>query len=258
VRALAVVVALLALVACSDDSPSAAPSTSAPATTTTTAPAEAVDVLVLGDSVTAEVAQPIEAAFGERTAFLLQPHLPRTPGEQAVLRRQLAERDPEIIVFQVGHWERLKLLGDFATERFLEPGTYRPELVDPTLALLQESGAHVVWLSPIPIEDAEESAFVEQLAADFRASVEASGDAEWLDVRPVIAPDGFTEVLDGVQVRRSDGIHLCSGGQVLVAGAVLTRLDELDPTLMPARDWDTTEDACGPYDPAAASGGDQH
>ena len=253
-RVLAVVVALLALVACSDDSPSAT-TTTAPANRSTTAPAETVDVLVLGDSVTAELAQPIEAAFGERTTFLLQPHLPRTPGEQAVLRRQSAERDPEVIVFQVGHWERLKLLGDFAAGRFLEPGTYRPELVDPTLALLEESGAHVVWLSPIPIADAEESAFVETLADDFRASVDDGADAEWLDVRPAIAPDGFTGELDGRQVRRRDGIHLCSVGQVLVAGAVLTRLAEIDPTLSPARDWDTTEDTCGPYDPAAASGG---
>jgi hypothetical protein len=253
VRVLAVVVALLALVACGDDDPSTAPTTTTttPATTTTAAE-EPVDVLVLGDSVTAEVAQALTAALGERSTFLLQPHLPRTPGEQAVLRRQIEERDPEVIVFQVGHWERLKLLGDFAAGRFLEEGTYRPELVDPTLALLEESGAHVVWLSPIPIRDAEESAFVQTLADDFRAAVDAGTDAEWLDVRPSITPDGFTEVLDGEQVRRSDGIHLCPVGQVLVAGAVLTRLQEIDGTLAPARDWDTVDGPCGPYDPSVA------
>jgi hypothetical protein len=160
------------------------------------------------------------------------------------------EADPEVIVVQVGHWERLRLLGDFAAGQFLEPGTYRPELVDPTLALLEDSGAHVVWLSPIPIEDAEESEFVQELGADFLASVEATTDAEWLDVRPAIAPDGFAGELDGIRVRRSDGIHLCPAGQVLVAGVVLDRLQELDPTLAPAEGWDDPDETCGPYDPA--------
>jgi hypothetical protein len=247
VRVLAVVVALLALTACGDDAPEAAPTP-----TTTAAPAEPVDVLVLGDSVTAEVAQPLEAALGDRVDFRLQANLPRTPGEQAVLRRMIDEVDPEVIVVQVGHWERLKLLGDFAAGRFLEPGTYRPELVDPTLALLEESGAHVVWLSPIPIEDAEESDFVQGLGADFQASVDAATDAEWLDVRPAITPDGFAEELDGVRVRRSDGIHLCPAGQVLVAGAVLERLQVIDPTLTPAAGWDDPDPTCGPYDPSVA------
>jgi len=256
VRVLVLLVALVTLAACGDDAPAASPPSTTTAGTTASTPATvpaeaAVDVLVLGDSVTAEVAQPLTAALGDDADFLLQPHLPRTPGEQAVLRRAIQERDPEVIVFQVGHWERLKLLGDFAAGRFLEEGTYRPELVDPTLALLQEEGAHVVWLSPIPIEDADESAFVAGLAEDFRASVDAS-DAEWLDVRPAIAPDGYTAELDGVTVRRSDGIHLCPAGQVVVARVVLDRLRAIDPALEPAAGWDAPDDACGPYDPAVA------
>lgn len=213
-----------------------------PATTTvtTTAPAEDLDVLILGDSVTAELAQPLEAALGDGAGFLLQPHLPRTPGETELLRQAIAERDPEVIVFQVGHWERLKVLGDFAAGELLEPGTYRAGLVDPTLALLRENGARVVWVSPIPIEDAEESAFVADLAEDFEAAATSTEGVEWLDVRPAITPDGYTAMLDGEQVRRDDGIHLCPAGQLIVAEEILAALGS---TATPT----TTEAGCGPY-----------
>ncbi len=258
---LALAVLLVAVLAgCGDDDPpSAAPADGAEEEE----PITGTRVVLVGDSIMRELADSltygVEAGGEDGATFVLGPTLPRTAGDLAIWRSFLEEHDPDVVVLQVGHWERLRVLGDFATGDLLVEGSYREEIVDPALDLLEESGTRLVWVSPIPVSDPEEAEFVESLADDWRAAVEARSDGEWLDVSPVIAPDGFVAELPGpdgtpVPVRRSDGIHMCPEGQRRVAAAVV---DDLRPLLTapPPEDWDTTwvdgidePGGCAPYE----------
>jgi hypothetical protein len=196
-----------------------------------------VTVLLVGDSIMRELSGAVQHGIEQNgvddVAFVLGPALPHTPTDLAVWRSFLARHEPDVVVLHVGHWERLKVLGDFATGALLAPGSYRAEVVDPALDLIRDAGAPLLWISPIPVRDREEAAFIEALADDFVDAAQDRGDVTFLDVGPVIAPGGFTETLPGAggrpeQIRRSDGAHLCPAGQLLVARAVI---DQLEPEL---------------------------
>src|SRR5690606_18060328 len=143
--------------------------TAAPATTTTVPQPEGISVLLLGDSVMDELADAIAAGVTaggvDRATFRPGPPPPHTPGDGVALRRALEDVEPDVVVLHVGHWERLEVLGDFATGARVEPGTYRSGVIDPFLDLLEDAGTELVWLSPIPVEDADEAEFVDRLAA---------------------------------------------------------------------------------------------
>ena len=152
------------------------------------------------------------------------------------------------------------MLGEFATGVRVEPGTYRSGVVDPTLTLVRESGARLLWVSPIPVRDRAKAAFIAELATEWQAALRGRPDATYVDVVPVIAPAGFVAHVRGPdgrpqRVRRSDGIHLCPAGQRLVTTVIV---DELAPLLTapPPPDWDAAwrrtvhePGGCGPYRP---------
>lgn len=177
----------------------------------------------------------------DEASFTLAPTLPRTPADVTLWRRTLERTDPDAVVLLIGGWERLEVLGELATGARTEPGTYRAEVVDPAVELVRDAGAELFWVSPVPVRDAEKSAFVAELAEDWRTAVDEVDGATYVDVTPVIAPDGYAtwlEAPDGrrVRVRRRDGIHLCPDGQALVAAAVVLHLG---PVLseVPEPDW---------------------
>ena len=242
--------------ACGDDATPDAATGSAPSppTTTTTSPTVPPDdelprVLIAGDSVLAEAADPlafaIEATGGAHAEFTLGPDLPRDEADVALWQAALDRTDPDLVVVSVGHWEYLSVLGDFAEGELLQPGTYRTEVLEPFADLLTATGARVLWVGPAVIEDAEEAEFVSGLEQDFRALAEERPAIDFVDADTWVAPDGYRETLPGPdgeagQVRRADGIHLCPAGQVLLAegllGEVAERLDLTpDPTWV--EDW---------------------
>jgi lysophospholipase L1-like esterase len=57
------------------------------------------------------------------------------------------------------------------------------------------------------------------------AAARAPGDVQVFDLGALADPDGrYTSVLDGITVRRSDGVHFSAGGADLLAPAVLHAL----------------------------------
>ena len=225
VRRLAAVAAALLLVGCGadDGDPAAAgPTSTAPPATSAPAPTTAVDdvprVLIAGDSVMEEAADAltyaIEATGGAHASFALGPDLPRDAG-------------------------------DFAEGDLLEPGTYSSEILDPFADLVTTAGAHLLWVGPLAIEDADEAEFVDGLQRDFEALAERRDDVDFVDADTWVAPNGFRTTLPGpdghpVPIRRADGIHLCPEGQVLLAEGLLRVIaDELKLTPSPtwADEW---------------------
>ncbi len=202
-------------------------------------------VLVAGDSVLDEVADPLVFALegsGEaHAAWFAGASLPHDDAQARLWQATIERYDPDLVVLQVGHWERLEVLGDFAEQRLLEAGEYRDEVLDPTIDLLTAEGARVLWVAPLVIRDEEESEFTRSLAEDFRAVADDRDDVDYVESDSWVAPDGFVRRLPGpdgrpVQVRRADGIHLCPEGQLLIAQGLLdTFAADLDIT--PAPDW---------------------
>lgn len=219
------------------------------ATTTTVEPTpEATSVLLVGDSIMAELSDALSAAVesggADHAGFLLAPNLPRTAVDMAIWRAGLRRVDPDVVVLHIGTWERLKVLGDFAVGDRLEPGTYGPEVIDPMLDLVADSGARLLWMSPVPVQDTEKAEFVGALADQWQAELVGRDDTEFVDVVPAIAPTGFVATLPGPdghdwQVRRADGIHLCPPGQAVVAAAVVDRL-ATHLTAPPPPGWSAT------------------
>jgi hypothetical protein len=214
-------------------------------------------VLVAGDSVLDEAADPlvyaIEASGDAHAAFFLGASLPHDDAQARLWRATIERYDPDLVVLQVGHWERLEVLGDFAERRRLEPGEYRDEIVDPVIDLLTEEGGRVLWVGPLLIRDQEESEFTRGLAEDFQAVAEDRDDVDYVEADPWVAPDGFVRRLPGpdgrpVQVRRADGIHLCPEGQLLVAAGMLD-VFAADLGITPAADWQDAWRAQHPPEP---------
>jgi len=234
VRRTAIVTALAAvlLAGCGGSDPASAPETTA-ATTSPVADEEqsGATVLLLGDSLMEELAGPlrhaVELGGGDRARFVLGPALPHSEADVALWQRQVEGARPDVVVLHVGHWEYLRVLGDFATGARVAPGTYRTEVVDRALSILREAGTHVLWLSPLPIRDAGESAFTGSLGEVYRAALAGRSDAEYVDVRGA----GFDP-----EERRPDGIHLCPDGQLRVARTVVGHLRP-HLTHPPPPDW---------------------
>jgi hypothetical protein len=239
----ALLLAGLLLVACGGGDP-AAPrdqaekASGADPVTTTTAPPPPSDavggtsVLLAGDSIMRELVPALEHGVedgGADTAeFVLAPSLPHRATDLVVWRSFLERRAPDVVVLHIGSWERLEVLGDFATGARVEPGTYRSGVVDPALDLVEAAGAELLWVSPIPVRDVERAEFIAGLAATWQEALADREEVTWVDVRPVIAPGGFVEAVDGpdgpVRLRRSDGIHLCPDGQRRVAQVIVAEL----------------------------------
>jgi hypothetical protein len=272
-RALPGAALLLVLAACGSGSASTAGSTTTerPAPPTSVPAPAGTDVLLLGDSIMEELSDAltsgVEDGGVDRATFRLGPSLPHTPADVVLLERTLASVAPDVVVLHIGHWERLEVLGDFATGARTAPGTYRSEVVEPALDLVAATGARLLWVSPIPVEDPDEGLFVARLAGEWREALRGRAGATWVDVLPAIAPGGsFVATLPGPDgepraVRRGDGIHLCPDGQRRVAEVVVAAMGPLlDAPPGPGwgAAWRATVDepgGCGDYRPGDRAAG---
>jgi lysophospholipase L1-like esterase len=258
--AIALVLAAFALTSCgaSDWQPASTTGTTLPGSpepvvsTTVPVPVPGTNVLLVGDSIMDELVDAVrtgvEAGGRDHATFVLGPALPHTEAGVAAFQRMLDDHAPDVVVLFVGHWERLRVLGDLATGARDVPGSYQAEVVDPVLDMIRAAGARLLWLSPLPIRDPGESEFTSALGDIYRAALAGRDDAEFLDV----TGGGFDPA-----ERRSDGIHLCPDAQLRIARRVLEALRPLlaqPPDHGWAEAWRATVDepgGCAPYDGTA-------
>jgi len=142
-------------------------------------------------------------------------------------------RQADYFVISIGTWDDA-----FIAWRGWE--AYLDE-IDDTVRTLTKHGGHVLWLSMMPSDDPEPDAHAKPSLQDRLYSSLPSrypGVVEYLDIGPALkAPDGTSpRVLDGRQLRKPDGWHLCPDGSAAVAHAVLEHL-ALDTTGWEKGSW---------------------
>jgi hypothetical protein len=211
-------------------------STTAPPTSTTGADDGGPRVLFAGDSLMEEVHAATAAALGDsaETRFLLSPRLIRDDGQRIIWQHVLDDFRPDVVVVIFSHWERL-VTGAQTAADFDRIGvqSYADTLARPFADFVNRNGAALVWLSAPPSRDGRVSQVHTVMNQAYRAAT-AAADAHFIELDPVLTDrnGAYAELLTnpfGVveRVRNTDGFHLCPGGAVRVAEAVLAPLAEV-------------------------------
>jgi hypothetical protein len=240
-----VVVALLgfAVFRGSDDSGEAGEARPAETTTTTEPPTQ---MLLVGDSVAAELAAPLEAAYaapGDDFSFSLLPAV-STDTISVDMATILQEQQPDLVLVMVGSWEAAGI--DFTDPTW--DTTYVDTVLAPFVQQIEEFGAEVVWLGYPRLEATDEADKHELMNGVYASLAERLGDPSigYVDVGAAVeAPDGsYTRELDLdgtgalTMVRADDGKHYCPDGAVLSATAVVDAL-ALGKGIEPDPGWET-------------------
>jgi hypothetical protein len=153
-------------------------------------------------------------------------------------RGLVAQVDPDVVAVLVGRWEvvdrlvggRWVHIGDPAFDAFVAAQ------LDRAIADAASGGARVVLLTTPHFAGLErpdggqwpedDPARVDRFNVLVRAAAARHpGEASVLDLAAAAEPDGrYTASLDGVAMRRPDGVHFTQGGADLLAPTVLTDL----------------------------------
>jgi hypothetical protein len=213
--------------------------TTVPVTTTSLPPggrqptrAEPLRVTFAGDSVMAEFApamiQALEGTNESAGRFLLAPSLARQGSTRVSWNQELTEHHPELIVLLVGFWED-KVIGEDASA---QPGwaqTYRRQVVEPFLDLITQNGAKVLWIGMAAVNDPVVTARFARMNFVYHEVAEARDDVDFIAAGDYLSgPNGaYADVLPSpvsgqpLRIRRTDGLHICPGGIVLLGTPVL-------------------------------------
>ena len=187
-------------------------------------------VLFTGDSIGMELAAPAMAAFGGGgaavTYFVANPSIPRDPTLKGLWEARLDESDPDVIVVLVGIWERMGFGAEQQEGQSITQ--YRGEVIDPFVDLVTSQGAELIWVSAPVVDEPTAGDQISFLDEAFRSVGETDDRVEYIDAAGLITgPNGeFLDVVtraDGTRerIRRVDGTHLCPGGAVRMAEAVI-------------------------------------
>ena len=206
-----------------EKSPSPATLTTTPSTTPVAAPKT---VLVIGDSGTYDMSPAFIAGFsaaGVRVVSTAFPGEGLTAPDSArdLWTAAIARYHPDYFIVGLGTWD-----DEFVARNGQE--AYQ-RVVDSTVHLLTENGAHVLWLSILPSDSG---------LPDLRPQPETQqrifaalpsrfpGAVDYLDLRPILSDaEGVTpREVDGHLLRKPDGWHLCPDGAERIAHAVLSRV----------------------------------
>lgn len=138
------------------------------------------------------------------------------------LDAQLATHDPEVVVLMLGGNDDQSLVGsDTGVVHYGQDGweaEYRRRAAQ-LLDTARGSDRLVVWLElPAMRPEKLEEARLRMNAA-VRSAVDDT-DVVRIDTGELVAPDGYTTRLDGVQIREDDGVHLTHDGGDRVAVAI--------------------------------------
>jgi hypothetical protein len=230
--------ALLAACSSGDDTADAPTSTTVPAPTTSLPPGgrqptrqEPLRVTFAGDSVMAEFApamvQALEGTNETTGRFLLSPSLARGGAGGVVWNRELQEHDPELIVVLVGFWED-KVIGEDASAAPGWAQQYRRQVVDPFLDLVTLQGAKVLWIGMPAVDNPEVTVRLARMNSVYVRAADRRDDVEFVAAGETLSPNGvYTPVLNSpvsglpLTVRRTDGLHICPDGVVLLGQPVL-------------------------------------
>lgn len=217
-------------------------------TTSTTVRRPAGGVVLAGDSIAGEVAPALAEALGDQPAPFLhvgQPNLAQYAALVPEWQARLAESDPWVVVVMLGTWERIVVSPD-------EPGwqdRYVDAVLAPFVQLLTDNGTHVAFVGYPPLADQPDllgSGGLNDVWASLpeRLGEVSGGSISFVDAGGVLrGPDGgFSRHLPipgvgDVEVRQSDGRHLCPDGVMLVANEILLHLQQLQPELVPRDGW---------------------
>jgi len=197
---------------------------------------EPLEVLLAGDSLIGAVAD----GFGRQTTEndLMSWHKdvristglarPDVLDWHLHLQQLLDARDPDVVVLLLGGNDDQSLMGGpDGVIHYGQPGW--EEEYEARASHLQsiaaEAGRTVVWLEVPAMRPARlEQARQRMNAAARRAA--AGTEVVLLDTDRIVAPEGYTARLEGVQVRADDGVHLTHPGGDLVAEVIDRVLSE--------------------------------
>jgi hypothetical protein len=195
------------------------------------------DVVVAGDSVARELEPALAAAFdgataggGERSqvTFALLPAL-ATSTLVSDTRHLIDEHHPDVVVVLIGTWEGVGVDTTVAgwEERYLS------DVIDPFLRTLAVAEVDVVWLGYPPLASRPDAQRHDQLDLVYRSLPPDHPNVTYVDAGRAVsdADGGYVESLalpglGDVQVRQTDGRHLCPMGVELMATPVVTHLHE--------------------------------
>jgi len=187
-------------------------------------------VMVVGDSVTGELALPIEAALETgghgRVEYVTQPTLPRDPTYRTIWEDALGEHRPDLVIVMIGYWEQRDLEA-WTVADLPDAATYQEGEVEPFLRSATAAGAEVLWIGAPPIADPAASAVFAELDRRYAAVASTEPGVDHLGAASTVtAWDGsYVDVLPGPngpeRVRVTDGLHLCPAGSVRMAQPVL-------------------------------------
>jgi peptidoglycan/LPS O-acetylase OafA/YrhL len=183
-------------------------------------------VFLIGDSGAFDMEPALEAGFSAEGSEVVSVAyaiigLTRPEGIRASWAEAIERFRPDLFIVSLGTWD-----DDFIAEH--GAAAYQ-DVVDETVRMLTAHGAHVLWLSILPSDEAmpdgrakpdvQERIF-EALPRRF------PGQVDFVDISgPFVAPDGSTpRMLGGRLLRKPDRWHLCADGAAAVAHVVLGRL----------------------------------
>ena len=135
------------------------------------------------------------------------------------LEQLLEARDPDVVVLLLGGNDDQSLVGGpDGVVHYGQPGweeEYQARITD-LQSIAARQGRTVVWLELPAVRPTRLEQARQRMNAAARRAAEATGVLV-VDTDAILAPEGYTPRLRGVQVRAGDGVHLTHPGGDLVA-----------------------------------------
>jgi hypothetical protein len=215
-------------------------------------------IVLIGDSIMDEITPAVTAATAGRATVQYVLTTGAAKVSEAwwqIWAPLIASAQPDAVAVFIGPWEITA--PDLGTPAW---AAWYGARLDAWSDLLTAGGAHLYWVLPVPVRDSVSDAKMSIVREAYVQLARRRHDTTVINAAAALGSAQYLEhALSGARLRRTDGLHLCPAGAILITEGLLskmgiqpavgwlgTRWEVSEPTQSPA--WAIDEPAYSPLE----------